>query len=267
MGPIRAEKRMPEKTLDRKTDERLWLFQTKTVFIITWKNILVYYLKPPVIIFGIIFPVFFFLAFAMGRSMPLSALAPGLVSMALFFTASAVGPLVTPWEKTAKTYERLATSPASTTAVLAGDLLSGAFFGVVFSIIPFVIVYFFVQAPLAAPLIYIAAVITGALLFAALGVLLSAPSTESPSQIMMLSNLVRLPLIFISGVFVPIQEMPGWSKWVAPFSPLTYVADLIRVSFGESGYFPVYIDFAAICIFSAIFFFFALYFHNNNKTN
>ncbi len=252
---------MTEKALHHETHERLWLFQAKTVLVITWKNILVYYVKPPVIIFGIIFPIFFFLAFAVGRSLPLSALAPGLVSMALFFTASSVGPLVTPWEKTAKTYERLATSPASTTAVLAGDLLSGALFGIIFSTIPLAIVYFFVQAFLAAPLIYIAAVITGALLFAALGVLLSAPSTESPSQIMMLSNLVRLPLIFISGVFIPIQEMPGWSRWVAPFSPLTYVADLIRVSFGEPGYFPVYIDFVAIFIFSAVFFFCALYFH------
>jgi ABC-2 type transport system permease protein len=53
---------------------------------------------------------------------------------------------------------------------------------------------------------------------------------------MMLSNLVRLPLIFVSGVFVPLDEMPAWGQWLAPFSPLSYAADLIRMGFGESGY-------------------------------
>ncbi len=252
---------MTENTFHRAKQERLWLFQVKTALVVTGKNIRIYYLKPPVIIFGIIFPIFFFLAFAVGRSVALSTLAPGLISMALFFTASAVGPLVTPWEKTAKTYERLATSPAATTSILAGDLLSGAVFGVIFSLIPLVLIYLVTRSSLAAPLIYAAGIITGSLLFASLGVLLSAPSTESPSQIMMLSNLVRLPLIFISGVFIPIQDMPGWGRWIAPFSPLTYVADLMRVSFGESGYFPVYINFIAICAFSVLFFICALFFH------
>jgi ABC-2 type transport system permease protein len=252
---------MNEKTLHRETHEQLWLFQAKTALVVTMKNIRVYYLKPPVLIFGIIFPIFFFLAFSIGRSMPLQALAPGLISMALFFTASAVGPLVTPWEKTAKTYERLATSPASKTSILAGDLLSGAVFGIIFSVIPLAIIYIITRSSLTAPLIYSAGIVTGSLLFAALGVLLSAPSTESPSQIMMLSNLVRLPLIFISGVFIPIQEMPEWGKWIAPFSPLTYVSDLMRVSFGQSGYFPVYIDFIAICAFAVLFFACALFFH------
>ena len=48
----------------------------------------------------------------------------------------------------------------------------------------------------------------GALAFAALGVLLAARSTDTHSEVMMLSNLVRLPLIFVSGVLVPIDRMP-----------------------------------------------------------
>jgi len=62
----------------------------------------IYYLKPPVLIFGVTFPLFFFLAFAVGRPVAMYAMVPGLLAMALFFTASAVGPLVTPWERQAK---------------------------------------------------------------------------------------------------------------------------------------------------------------------
>ena len=69
----------------------LWLQQLHATLIIAKKDMLIYYLKPPVIIFGVIFPIFFFLAFAVGRSLPLETLLPGMLAMTLFFTASAVG--------------------------------------------------------------------------------------------------------------------------------------------------------------------------------
>jgi ABC-2 type transport system permease protein len=70
---------------------------------------------------------------------------------------------------------------------------------------------------------------------------------------MMLSNLVRLPLIFVSGVFVPLEEMPGWGRWLAPFSPLSYSADLIRVGFGEPGYWSETLDALALAGFTILF--------------
>ena len=55
---------------------------------------------------------------------------------------------------------------------------------------------------------------------------------------MMLSSLVRLPLIFISGVFVPHANMPASGQWLSPLSPLSYSADLVRVGFGGAAHFP-----------------------------
>ncbi|KPK51017.1 MAG: hypothetical protein AMK72_00655 [Planctomycetes bacterium SM23_25] len=52
---------------------------------------------------GVLFPIFFFLAFNMGRTIPAENVIPGMVAMALWFTASAVGPLVTSCERRAKT--------------------------------------------------------------------------------------------------------------------------------------------------------------------
>ena len=43
--------------------------------------------------------------------------------------------------------------------------------------------------------------------FSSLGVLLASPAVKSPSNIMMLSSLVRFPLIFISGIFIPLSEL------------------------------------------------------------
>jgi len=75
----------------------------------------------------------------MGRPIAPESIVPGMVAMALWFTASAVGPLVTPWERRAKTYERLVSSPASLQAILAGDVVSGLVFGTCLSVIPIVL--------------------------------------------------------------------------------------------------------------------------------
>jgi ABC-2 type transport system permease protein len=227
-------------------------WQARAAFVVAKKDAFVYYLKPPVVTFGIVFPVFFYLAFAAGRAVAPEAMVPGIVAMALFFTASAIGPLVTPWERQAKTYERLVTSPASLGAILAGDTLAGAAFGALLTLIPIALGVAATPAAIERPAELVLGVVFGAAAFSALGVLLAAPATDTPSQVMMLSNLVRLPLIFVSGVFVPHAEMPSWGRWLAPFSPLSYAADLVRLGFGQPAYFGAALDVAALALFAVL---------------
>jgi ABC-2 type transport system permease protein len=240
-------------------------FQLHAAWVVAKKNAKVYYLKPPVFTFGLIFPFFFYLAFAAGHRAPPEALAPGIVAMALFFTASAVGPLVTPWERQARTYERLMTSPASLLAILAGDVSAGAAFGTVLVLIPLTLVALVTDASITVPLALATGIIVGAVAFAAMGVLLAAPAANGPSQVMMLTNLVRLPLIFVSGVFVPISEMPAWGQWLSPLSPLSYASDLIRIGFGESGHWSVLVDALALAAFAAGFVVVAHYLHQRMR--
>lgn len=150
-----------------------------------------YYLKGPVITFGIVFPAFFYLAFAAGHDAPVEAMVPGIAAMALFFTASAVGPLVTPWERQARTFERLLTSPASLSAILAGDVGAGAAFGSALALLPLGASLLLTSAELHAPLALAAGWLLGALAFSLLGVLMAAPATDTPSQVMMLSKSER----------------------------------------------------------------------------
>ena len=252
---------MPDKSVPAES----FLWQARVALVIAKKNAMIYYLKPPVVSFGVIFPLFFYLAFAAGHAGPADAMVPGITSMALFFTASAVGPLVTPWERQAKTYERLVTSPASLPAILAGDTLSGTLFGLVLSLLPLAIGLTATSAHIAAAPQLFLGLVLGSLAFSALGVLLSAPASDTPSQVMMLSNLVRLPIIFVSGVFVPFAQMPEWGRWLAPLSPLSYGADLIRVGFGESSHFLPVFDIAALSGFTLAFLWIAHWLHGKTR--
>jgi len=230
---------------------RTWRRQAHGALVIVKKNAMLYYLKPPVLIFGVLFPVFFFLAFKMGRPIPAENIVPGMVAMALWFTASAVGPLVTPWERRAKTYERLISTPVSLQAILIGDVVSGLIFGGCLSVVPIGLGLALTNASIVSPAALIGGILLGALSFAALGVLLAAPPVSSPANIMLLSNLVRLPLLFVSGIFLPIARMPDWAQWVAPISPLSYAGDLIRSGFGQQAYFPLWLSPAMLVVFTA----------------
>lgn len=105
--------------------------QARRAWAVAKKDIRIYYLKGPVLIFGVFMPVFLFLAFSMGgRDLPLAFLIPGLVGMTLFFSATAVSPAIFPWEGSAKTLERLAACPISIEAIVLGDMIASALFGI-----------------------------------------------------------------------------------------------------------------------------------------
>ncbi|MDD3407793.1 MAG: ABC transporter permease, partial [Methanomicrobium sp.] len=91
-------------------------------------------------------------------------------------------------------------------------------------------------------IVFIIAMFLGSITFAALGTLLASPTTDNPSNIMMLSSLVRLPLIFISGIFIPLGELSGWLFVLSSLSPLTYLVDLLNSAFGNSAVYPAWLD-------------------------
>lgn len=238
-----------------------WGRQFQGALVIVKKNAMLYYVRPPVLIFGVLFPVFFFLAFKMGRPIPAEDIVPGMVAMALWFTATAVGPLVTPWERQAKTYERLIATPVSLRAIISGDVVSGLIFGACLSVVPVLLGLALTDAAVANAGLLVVGIVLGALSFSTLGVLLAAPPTSSPSNIMLLSNLVRLPLLFVSGIFVPIAQMPGWARWMALVSPLSYAGDLIRGGFGQEGHFSSWLSVFILLAFTALLFWGACRFH------
>ena len=238
-----------------------WRRQLYGALVITKKNALLYYLKPPVLIFGVMFPGFFFLAYRMGRDIPITWIIPGMVAMTLWFTASAVGPLITPWERSAKTYERLISSPLTLKTIVKGDILSGFIFGLVFTTISIFLGLAGSGAVIVNPWLLMAGVVLGALTFSTLGVLLASPPATSPAHIMMLSNLVRLPLLFLSGIFVPLDQMPVWARWIAPLSPLSYANDLIRGGFGQPAYFPAWLSLLMLPAFTFVLTMVAFKFH------
>lgn len=94
-----------------------------------------------------------------------------------------------------------------------------------------------------------------------LGIIFSAAPASTPSTIMMLSSMVKFLVVFISGIFIPLNELPLWGRDIAFVSPLTYFTDLSRHSLQASGYLPIGIDLVALLGFSALFLVLAMKLH------
>jgi len=234
-------------------ESSLYLEQFKRSFAIAKKNIRIYYSKGPVIIFGLLVPFFLFLSFYIGRNMPAEALIPGLLGMTVFFTATSVGPVIVPWEARAKTLERLVSSPVSLWTIFTGDVLSSFLFGALVSVFP-VAAGLFIGVEVSNPLILGLGIVLATFCFASLSILLSAyPPTDTPASVMMLSSMIKFPLVFISGIFSPIEELPDWGKTISSISPLTYFTDLARYSIQGNSYYPVELDLIVLSAFAILF--------------
>ena len=226
--------------------------QLKRSFAITKKDLSIYYMRGPVIIQGLLIPAFLFIAFSFKRETSLDFLIPGLLGMALFFAVSAITPVIAPWETRMKTFERLASSPISLWAIILGDIIASVIFGlfITFFVLLAGIILLgieIVNLPL------VVGIIIAAFCFSALGTLISAIPADNPSNIMLFATLIKFPLIFISGIFVPIAGM-GEFKLLSFFSPLTYFTDLARNSIQGAGYFTPFVDLIALFGFAIILF-------------
>jgi len=233
------------------------------ILITTEKNIRIYYTKAPVIIFGLLFPLFLLLSFYLGRKVDMHLFFYRLLAMSLFFTSSSVGPLITSWEKQAGTYERLLSFPVSINTIILGDIVAGMIFGIFINIAFLIVGFLFFNFSINILILFFG-MLLASFCFSALGVLLASPGTRSPSHIMMFSSLIRFPLIFISGVFIPLENLQGIFRIVTYFSPITYLVDIFRFSFKGNSNILIFIDFAALFTFSILFIFLSKKFHKRN---
>jgi ABC-2 type transport system permease protein len=163
--------------------------------------------------------------------------------------------MVIPTERRVKTFERLVSAPISFYSIILGKTLGGFLFSLAISVIPLFIGLLWFETQIISLIALIAGLSLASYCFATLGIMFASFPTENPGDIMMLLNFVRLPLIFISGLYIPIESLPGWGQIAAAFSPLTYANDLVRYALeGKALYGPV-LDSVVLILFTAAFLF------------
>jgi ABC-2 type transport system permease protein len=230
---------------------KFYIFLQSTILIIK-KNLKVHINEPPLYIFGILFPLFLFLSFYIGRDINFRIFFPGLAGMTLFFLCTSIGPVITPFEKFYKTYERLLTFPLNLKVIIFGDILTGMLFGTVISFLVIIPGIILLQYNLNIFFLILNIFIAG-FCFATIGNFIASAQTHNPGNIMIRATLIRFTLIFLSGVFIPFKQLHIALKVLAHISPLTYFIDLVNDNLlGECAR-PAVINYLALVIFSFLF--------------
>ena len=103
-------------------------------------------------------------------------------------------------------------------------------------------------------LLTILLLILGALCFIGFGIMISA-RVSSQEDFMQSVMPITMPMMFVSGVFYPIETMPWIFQKIAYILPLTYVNDALRaVMLKGAGVGDIWLDIVVLLGFTAVFF-------------
>jgi len=235
----------------------MWRDDLRGMFYIALKDLRAYYLKPPNISWGMIFPFALILAFAIRQPGELRDLVPGLLGMTVLFGSTSMEAIVITFERRIGALERLMLAPVSLPALLLGKVLGG----MVFSLVTTAAVLVLATAGLGLwganwPLLILALILSAAA-FSALGALISVAVREV-FEAQTLANFFRFPMIFLCGVFVPLSAMPPALRVVARGLPLTYAVEALREAMAGSALSVAALDLLALIGFTAVLFILAV---------
>jgi len=227
------------------------------MFYIALKDLKAYYFKAPNISWGILFPFAFILAFAIRNPGDLRALVPGLLALTVLFGTSSMEAIVIVFERRIGSLERLFLAPLRLPALLAGKLLGGMAFGLTVTLVVLVISLAVFGAGGTNWLLLVLALLLSATAFSAMGAFVSV-AVKEVFEAQTLANFIRFPMMFLGGVFVPLEVMPGWLQVLARFFPLTYSVEALRAALGGRTWATATLDLGALAAFSVVLFWLAV---------
>jgi len=236
----------------------MWRDNLRGIYYIALKDMRTYYLKPPAVSWGIVFPVAWISAFYLRNPQNFEQLVPGLIAMTVIFSTTAAEAVVINFEMRIGSLERLLLAPIGLPAVLWGKVLGGSIFG--FLMVTVVTLGSVLILGLNVNILYLALILIPSLLvFSSLGALLSVMVREV-FEAQTLLNLPRFLMIFLSGVVYPVAAMPVVLRYLAYIMPLTYTVDGLRQSFSTNPSTMVFIDSLVLISFFLLFIFPAIRF-------
>ncbi len=228
---------------------------------IAFWNILVkdmrsYYLKPPNISWGLLFPLvwitMFFIRSGLGMD-SLPDLLPGLVALSILFGTTSVLSVTVTFEKKGRSFERLLLAPISLETLMLAKTSGAILFGTINALVPIFIAMFLADLSAINWTILIPAMILIAISSTFLGLFI-AVSVKEVFEAQTFSNFFRFPMIFLCGLFFPIEQFPIWLKPLSYILPLTYGTDILHSSINQAGHLPLLLDFSLLIAFCVVLF-------------
>lgn len=217
------------------------------------KDMRTYYLKPPNISWGLIFPLawtgMFFIKSGSGLE-SISAVLPGVVAVSILFGTTSMLAVAVTFEKKQRSFERLLLAPLPFELLMLAKTGGAILFGVANAFVPIVMAAFLVDLSQVAWGVFVPAAFLISVTSTFLGLFIAVAVSEV-FEAQTFSNFFRFPMIFLCGLFFPIERLPVFLKPLSYALPLTYGADVLHGAVHGGHIMPFSIDLVilgAFCI-------------------
>jgi len=220
------------------------------------KDMRLYYLKPPNVSWGIIFPLawtaMFFIKSGSGLE-SVRSLLPGVMAVSVLFGTTSMLAVTVTFEKKGRSFERLLLAPIPLELLMLAKTTGAILFGVANAFVPIVMAALLVDLSGVNWLMLVPTVTLIAVSSTFLGLFI-AVSVSEVFEAQTFSNFFRFPMIFLCGLFFPIDQLPVWLRPLSYALPLTYGADLLHGSIHRPNYIPPALDFVLLTAFCVLLF-------------
>jgi ABC-2 type transport system permease protein len=203
-----------------------------------------YYLKPPNVSWGLIFPMAWtgmFFVRSGANPTELRSLLPGVMTLAVLFGTTSLLAVAITFERRTRSFERLLLAPVPLSLLMFAKTAGAILFGVLNAFVPLALAAFFTDLSGIAWPALIAGVVLTAVSSAFLG-LLVAVSVAEVFEAQTLSNFFRFPMVFLCGLFFPLERLPAWLRPLSYALPPTYGADILHQAVGRPGILPLWLE-------------------------
>jgi ABC-2 type transport system permease protein len=155
-------------------------------------------------------------------------IAPGIMAMTVMMSVMTGLPVAISQEKEIGTMDGMMVAPINRLSILLGKTMAqtgrGLIQGLVILGLAIGIFGVVIQGSI---LLVFALLLLGVFSFVGLGIVITSFTKDQETAQMLMMTLM-FPMMFLSGVFFPIQQMPWYMQDISKFLPLTYASAALR---------------------------------------
>lgn len=212
----------------------------RAIWVVAYRELLRFVTERSRLFSSFTMPLIFLVVFGAGFGKTIGSMVPGVdyiqfmypgiiamtISMNSIMSATSIV-----WDREFGFLKELLVSPLSRTGIMLGKSVGGAAVAVLQTVVMLVlapILGISISFVMVVELIIVVAIISISL--SGLGLLI-ASRMKSQQGFQLVTQIVIMPLIFLAGVFFPVNNVPVWMEFVSKINPLTYGVDAIRQLF------------------------------------
>lgn len=212
------------------------------------KDMRAYYLKPPNISWGLIFPLawaaMFFIRSGSGLD-SIRALLPGVMAVSVLFGTTSMLAVTVTFEKRGRSFERLLLAPIPLELLMLAKTTGAILFGTANAFVPVAMAAFLADLSGVNWAALVPAVVLIAVSSTFLGLFI-AVSVSEVFEAQTFSNFFRFPMLFLCGLFFPVASLPIWLRPLSYALPLTYGASILHGAVGGESPLSMWLTFPVL---------------------